>query len=580
MFPLNRLFRTVGTAFRRCVSRFPVTLAFALALAAYQMWLIDSADRKIEDRLAVVLFYYLSVGTMLSLSLHLWAEEVQRRETKIGVQTAAQMLLAADAFFLYHYTTGPQALDIGIAHAAALLAIGLSLFFLSFFRERDDIPAWNFAQTAVGTLALTLIVGAVMSGGLCLLAFSLHQLFGAEVGYKCYLYMLVICSELLPLLMFLGLLPESEAKHDRQPQPTAFLQDAIRYLFLPLAGLYLGVLYVYAATIIARWQLPDGWVSWLVVALMAGIIAIELGLYPSRIKERRPTDERIARWLPLLTLPLLVLMSVGIGRRFLDYGITINRLYLATLNLWFYFVCIGLVIGRAQRLSWIPISFSLVFLLTSVLPVNYASITRSALRDEVRETFVRSGQSIPLTTTAYEACLFSLPQKEAARLNGKCLYLRDWFGTESVQDLVAEDTPFHSYAPEGPTDTVVVEEPDFYYDADNYTLPVPPGYRYCTRLSGSGQEDGLSYSIPLHGERIAPDTLHIPTDTLRNHDQRQAPAPPVLRTQGGNLFVLTYFHSTHQISEANDGTPETRPCLKIKGLLFHNTEPITRQRPE
>ena len=580
MFPLNRLFRTVGTAFRRCVSRFSVTLAFALALAAYQMWLIDSSDRKIEDRLAVVLFYYLSVGTMLSLSLHLWAEEVQRRETKIGVQTAAQMLLAADAFFLYHYTTGPQALDIGIAHAAALLAIGLSLFFLSFFRERDDIPAWNFAQTAVGTLALTLIVGAVMSGGLCLLVFSLHQLFGAEVGYKCYLYMLVICSELLPLLMFLGLLPESEAKHDRQPQPTAFLQDAIRYLFLPLAGLYLGVLYVYAATIIARWQLPDGWVSWLVVALMAGIIAIELGLYPSRIKERRPTDERIARWLPLLTLPLLVLMSVGIGRRFLDYGITINRLYLATLNLWFYFVCIGLVIGRAQRLSWIPISFSLVFLLTSVLPVNYASITRSALRDEVRETFVRSGQSIPLTTTAYEACLFSLPQKEAARLNGKCLYLRDWFGTESMQDLVAEDTPFHSYAPKGPTDTVVVEEPDFYYDADNYTLPVPPGYRYCTRLSGSGQEDGLSYSIPLHGERIAPDTLHIPTDTLRNHDQRQAPAPPVLRTQGGNLFVLTYFHSTHQISEANDGTPETRPCLKIKGLLFHNTEPITRQRPE
>ena len=33
---------------------------------------------------------------------------------------------------------------------------------------------------------------------------------------------------------------------------------------------------------------------------MAGVIAIEGGLYPSRIKAHRTTDERIARWLPLL----------------------------------------------------------------------------------------------------------------------------------------------------------------------------------------------------------------------------------------------------------------------------------------
>ena len=227
MFPLNRLFRTVGTAFRRCVSRFPVTLAFALALAAYQMWLIDSSDRKIEDRLAVVLFYYLSRRARCCR----YRYTCGRKRSKGGRRKSACKQRHKCCWPPMHSfsTTTPRGRkhwDIGIAHAAALLAIGLSLFFLSFFRERDDIPAWNFAQTAVGTLALTLIVGAVMSGGLCLLAFSLHQLFGAEVGYKCYLYMLVICSELLPLLMFLGLLPESEAKHDRQPQPTAFLQGA------------------------------------------------------------------------------------------------------------------------------------------------------------------------------------------------------------------------------------------------------------------------------------------------------------------------------------------------------------------
>ena len=303
---LTNLCHTLGDAFRRCARRFPVTLGFAFALTAYLCFQVATEGEAGEKKLLMTIGYFLSVGTLLSLSLHLWAEEVKRRKLRLGVQIVAPVLLALDAVFLYHNIEGTRAIDISIAHGAALLAIGLSVFFLPFFRERDDIPAWNFAQTAVGTLALVVIVGAVMSGGLSLLVFSLHQLFGVEVSYKCYLYLLILCSLLLPLLMFLGLLPEGERKHDRQPQPTAFLQGAIRYLFVPLAALYLLVLYVYAGTILARWELPDGWVSWLVVALMAGVIAIEGGLYPSRIKAHRPTDERIARWLPLLALPLLV----------------------------------------------------------------------------------------------------------------------------------------------------------------------------------------------------------------------------------------------------------------------------------
>ena len=287
---LTNLCHTLGDAFRRCARRFPVTLGFAFALTAYLCFQVATEGEAGEKKLLMTIGYFLSVGTLLSLSLHLWAEEVKRRKLRLGVQIVAPVLLALDAVFLYHNIEGTRAIDIGIAHGAALLAIGLSVFFLPFFRERDDIPAWNFAQTAVGTLALVVIVGAVMSGGLSLLVFSLHQLFGVEVSYKCYLYLLILCSLLLPLLMFLGLLPEGERKHDRQPQPTAFLQGAIRYLFVPLAALYLLVLYAYAGTILARWELPDGWVSWLVVALMAGVIAIEGGLYPSRIKAHRPTD--------------------------------------------------------------------------------------------------------------------------------------------------------------------------------------------------------------------------------------------------------------------------------------------------
>lgn len=558
MNSLNHLFRTLGQAFRRCATRFPVTTVFAFALTAFLCYLTATEATQASGKLLMTLGYYFSTGTLLSLSLHLWGEEVKRIRLRQGVHLTAQLLLAADALFLYAQSMEPRLVEIGIAHGAAILAIGLSVFFLPFFREKDDIPAWNFAQVTLGTLALVVIVGAVTSGGLSLLTLSLHRLFGVEVSYKCYLYILITCSLLLPLLMFLGLLPEGERKHDRQPQPTAFLQGTIRYLFLPLAALYLLVLYIYAATILARWELPDGWVSWLVVALMAGIIAIELGLYPSRIKEGKLTDERIARLLPLLALPLLVLMTVGIGRRFLDYGITINRLYLATLNAWFYFVCIGLIARRAKRLSWIPVSFSLVFLVTSVLPVNYAGITRNILHDQVKDALTQSNRSLqlPLTEETYETWIKSLPENEGQQINSKLSYLSSWFGKESIKDLVKDDIAFYRIAQE--EDTPGTESVSF-RQTDGTTHAVPHGYRQMTFVK---QHSTLTLApiLPIALD-AGTDTLCLPLDSLQHWQDTQLPV--ALPTTDGNTFVTTYLQLFIDKDQGEVGT-------EIEGYLFHN----------
>ncbi len=556
---LSQVFRSLGGSFRRCVTRFPVTLCFVFMLTAYLCYLVAVEGEVGDDKLFVALSYFLSVGTVLSLSLHLWAEEVKRRGLRLGVQIAAPLVLAADAALLYHTIEGTRALEIGIAHGAAIVAIGLSVFFLSFVREKDDIPAWNFAQTVAGTFGLTVIIGAVMSGGVSLLVLSLQQLFGVDVSYKCYLYVLILCSGLLPALLFLSLLPEGEGKHDRQPHPTAFAHNILRYLFLPLAGLYLLVLYVYAGTIVARWELPDGWVSWLVVTLMAGCIAIEAGLYPSRVKSHKLWDERTARWLPALILPLLALMTVGIGRRFLDYGITINRLYLATLNGWFYFVCIGLIAGKAKRVSWIPISFSILFLLTSVLPVNYAGITRNTLRREIKERMTQSGlNALPLSEVQYKAWLESLPDG-GEQMNEKLYYLSRTFGEESIADLVDKDISFYAIREEQKP-----RSQNLHYTSQVQSLPIPEGYSLFTDIN-------INDRLPnkdIHNGRLSValtsvDSVSLSIDTLRTRYNDETLPPPMFRTQAGNVLLLSSFHI--YINEE-----ETQVILD--GLLFHNEQ--------
>ena len=86
---VEKAFHTAAEAFQNCLKRFPVTVTFIFVFfvfffffifvfTAYLIYL-TSTGWKGEDRLLFITGYYLSVGILLSLTLHLWSEEVKSR---------------------------------------------------------------------------------------------------------------------------------------------------------------------------------------------------------------------------------------------------------------------------------------------------------------------------------------------------------------------------------------------------------------------------------------------------------------------------------------------------------------------
>ena len=568
---LNKAFHTLTEAFQNCLKRFPTTVCFVLALTAYLAYLV-STEMDDEEKLTLVLGYYFSVGTLLSLTLHLWSEEIKNRIKEISVHIVMHVLLIADAVYLYSLSPERSLTEISIAHGAAILALWLSVFFLSFTKEKNDIPSWNFASYTVGAFVTANVVGLIMSGGISLLVFSLHQLFDVDVSWKCYLYILVVCSVLLPMLLFLGMLPKNKLKHNQEPQPSEFLNGTIHFLFLPLMAGYLLVLYIYATRILISWELPTGWVSWLVVALMAGCIAIEFGLYPSRVSESKRINEWIARWLPALVLPLLILMTVGIIRRFNDYGVTINRLYLITLNIWCYIVCFGLVLTRARRISWIPISFSIIFLLTSVLPVNYASITRNVMRHSVEKELARSGKTdLPLSRNQYDNWLDSLPAKTALQVNDRLRYLHYWFGRKSIADLVDKDASAADNDKAADGNRAV----SYNGQASSQTsIEIPKGYSHFVIIPESSRQLKIPHKYIETGVLLASlgtrtdemnDTAYIDLkniEALQRYKYGEMPPAQFKCNSDKCLFILTGFSLDYQ-EEGDEAL-----LLNINGYLF------------
>lgn len=542
----QKIIQTFNGTLQSNLKRFPITLFFTIALTCYLCYFVSNHDE--NKKLNWIIGYYLSVGTLLSLTLHLWCEEMKRIIPKIAVQAGMHLLLILDAIYLYSYSYEKSFTEIGIAHGAGILAIGLSVFFLSFFKEKNDIPSWNFALSSITACVTANVIGCIMSGGICFLILSVHKLFDLSIDSTCYLYVVILCNVCLSMFLFLGLLPQKQEKHNTRPLQHSFLNGVIHYLFLPLTGGYLIVLYIYALRILINWELPIGWVSWLVITLMTGCIVIEFGLYPSRMAQQKRTDNLIARWLPLFVLPLLLLMTIGIIRRFNDYGVTINRLYLITLNIWCYFVCIILIIIKAKRISWIPISFSLVFLLTSVLPVNYASITRQIIQKEVNQTIIRQKPmlNLPLSQEQYNQWLKTFSSEQARQINEKFIYLYEWFGKESICQWIDEDASLYMLRTE--FEDKQENQPTVSYSgtiASEATISIPDGYQKLQSIHRyqiiDHKEQDKIIAVPLTQDN---DTVYIDQQTIESLSQRKKGEMPPTQlncNSSQKAFLLTSF---------------------------------------
>ncbi|MBR1791814.1 MAG: DUF4153 domain-containing protein [Bacteroidaceae bacterium] len=567
----------ISRSARSCIQRFPTPAAFATALAVYAICIILAEPK--ADQLIGSIFYFLSVGFVLSLSLALWSEERAVTNKELAIHFVAYLVLLADSFYLYHinFGEGGHGYETFLMHASAILALTLTVFFLSFCRERNDIPSWNFALRVIASGVICAAIGLILWGGLNLLLTSLNWLFSINLGWKWYSITGVLVAGYLPALLFLGRIPGGEEKHDAQPLRSGFLAGVFRYLFLPLEALYIVVLYIYALQILIRWELPNGQVSWLVIASMVGLVAIEFGLYPTRHADNRPSDHSVARWLPLVLTPLLLLMTVGIVRRFSDYGITIARLYLATLNVWFYLVCLGLFLTRARRIHWIPISFAALFLLTSALPLNYTSLTRHALMNEVERALTQAGADIPLDAAHYASLMQKLPQEEQSRISSKLIYLENTFRSKTIEPLVTQkEGPifFREFIHVEVDEVVAVDTMVTYYaDSGQLThLHIPEGYSElygnvkCSDFPIELRQDTME--VPVKSDEVS-DTILVSLRKLKALNKQMDNLVPLPTKSSSNLFYLQYFY-LNTTSKDDDST--VTPNLSIEGYLLKKTK--------
>ena len=557
--------------FGRTFGRFPVAVLLLAFLTVYLIVLIHNEGNSADYKWNFFYIFYPATGALLAVSLQLLTEDFKRRAVAVITQVVVHALWLGVSLYLTPFERFSMQQLVGVS--ATVVVMVLSLFLLCFYRKGDDVPFWNFAQRLFVAITAGVVVGGILTLGIILFVQSLDWLFGVNVdGW--FLYIPTFCMVLLAPLLAMSQIPEGAQKHIRRIAPfTGFIKGVSQYLFIPLLLLYMATLYVYAAKILISWQLPVGWVCYLVSASMLGMVILIFITYPVQHEQGKSFFKTLTRLLPLAMLPLLVLMSVAIGRRLSDYGITVSRLYVVVFNLWCYVVCIGLLLCRNRRIWWVPASFAVVLLLISVGPWSIPNVTERRLQGEVREAFMASGiKQLPLNGAQYDNWLKTADKEVAESIDAKLYYLQLDYGYDSTLGLIQKDAVV-GFMDSHRGGTVVSEDSSMrlYNNSENLmrNVAIPHGYTHVCAVQGVDfvKQNGNRMVLDVHAWITATVTTYrfeamlnqfVERDIERNHHNS---VEPLILDNGDVVLIVDNFSLT--LSQQGTVT-----YASISGILF------------
>ena len=195
------------------------------------------------------------------------------------------------------------------------------------------------------SLTLAIGIATFLMAILMLILGSIETLFHPDpsIFNKCYDLVLTVCYPLVAPLVFIGL--ESTS---RTPAVSKLETILLNYILTPALLLYNLILYVYAATILFRWDLPQASVATMVTIF----ISVQVILDIVRPQLPRQPLAWYFRWFGLIALPLVVLFWVATGYRLSQYGLTFDRCYLLLAGLLMTLYCLFTPFLRIRPWHW------------------------------------------------------------------------------------------------------------------------------------------------------------------------------------------------------------------------------------
>lgn len=373
---------TILDKLKKLLVHYPLVLLFSFATVLVVLYGIEMDPNKEQGYLLLRLGLVFSLGISSQFALKM----VAQRHTKGYLAQILGVLFLTGYYFIFP----SEEKDFTEVYAFILFPTFILshllvsyIAFLNQVNSEDDF--WEFNKNLFINLFLTVVFTGVLTGGVELALLAIKELFNCHFSDKVFLETFVTLAILGSTIIFLLFSDSGLPYLEKKGVYPIILKFFTQFILIPLLLLYLLILYFYSGKITWNWELPRGWVSYLVLAYsIVGILALLL-VHPLK-------SEKVKSWVMVFNrvyyytlIPLLILLFTAIFTRVLQYGYTEARYFVLLLALWLTTVVLYFVFNRKASIKFIPVSLFLFGLIALVFPYfNAFSVSKRSQEKELK----------------------------------------------------------------------------------------------------------------------------------------------------------------------------------------------------
>ena len=501
--------RNLLSGLLRAPLRFPVPLACAAAWAAMTVAREHAVGGLTWETLGLWQVLLMG-GLFLSLSATLFAEgRGWSRLPSFGLAVAALAFAGLVSWL-------QDSSDAWESPAFYLLVPGSILLMIAapFLRRGvRDRAVWDFNLASWLSVLFGGIVAVGLGLGITAVLGGLEILFDLDLDNDYYQDSWIICMSLVWPWQTLAGIP-GQCDEPAGEAPPRWAEYVVSWMLIPLALVYLALLYAFAAKSLAVWDLPRGTVGWLVGGFAAFGLAVWSAAYPFR-----ETGNRLARlycrWFHYALVVPVILLAVGVGVRVAEYGITEKRYALILLTLWLGGIALYGILVRPARLAVAPVAFAAMLIAGAVGPWGATPVSIRSQLNQLETMLTDAGILIDGRINPDEGLA---GPAEVKRINSIVRYLR----RDGRRDALAAWLEGAGAKPAGTEDNAALlalmgldyveewrEDGYFSYSVGEATTVVISGFDIAhnldfgdDRTTEIGADDGPRYSVAKAGDRI------------------------------------------------------------------------------
>ncbi|CAI8779882.1 DUF4153 domain-containing protein [Chryseobacterium sp. IT-36CA2] len=360
------------------IFRYPMILAMALLASVGAICIAETERSEITSYIKFTICSCLGISLMFALKML-----SQRIGRELLLQVSGIIFLIGFYFILPDKKNGFTEVYAYIIAVTVLLS-HLLVSFVPFLEKDRELRFWQYNKNLFINIFLTAVFTGVLTGGVELAILAIDKLFDFNFHDRLYrdtFFVLAIFGSSFIFLLFNDKGLNNLEKDGTYPVVLKFFTQ---FILIPLLLIYVAILYFYSAKILINWQLPRGWVSYLVLAYsVVGILALLL-VHPLKEENAKSWVKIFSKVFYYTIVPLIVLLFTAIFTRILEYGYTEPRYFVLLLALWLLSIVIYFIFSKKATIKFIPISLFLFGAFALIFPyLNAFSVANRSQKTQL-----------------------------------------------------------------------------------------------------------------------------------------------------------------------------------------------------